>query len=305
MAQKRLTIMLVPHSHKRIREITISQRALWLAVTALAVVIVLSLSYAIGFHIRSGQVEELNRLRKENSQLTSRIHQVSENINSLKSQMDELTHAEEMLRVLANLPETDSETRMMGIGGIYEDDKQDPDVVSYAAKMGMDIDASVEQLLRQVSFQRHSFEEIEQSFRDSIEFRQHLPSIWPVSPGQAYISSGFGYRLDPFTGRRRMHAGLDLAGRTGTPVMATAAGIVRAATSASYIGQVVQIDHLYGYSTIYGHLSRMLVKRGQRISRGQVVGELGNTGRSTGPHLHYSVFYHNRAVDPENFLYAP
>lgn len=304
MAQRRLTIMIVPHSHKRIREITVSQRALWVAGAAITVVTILSLGYAIGFHIRSGQAQELEYLRKENSELTGRIREVSTSINSLKGEINDLSHTEEMLRVLANLPQVDPEVQMAGVGGMYSDEEDAASTLSYAARLGMNLHSSVDQLLRQAEFQKRDFEIIEQSFRDSIDLREHLPSIWPVAPSQVYISSTFGPRPDPFTGRARIHNGLDLAGRPGTPVMATASGVVKAATKQGYIGNVVQIDHLHGYSTIYGHLNRIYVHVGQHVERGQAIGEIGNTGRSTGPHLHYSVFYRNRSMDPQNFLFA-
>lgn len=296
--------MIVPHSHKRIREITISQRTLLVAAFALVVAVLLSLTYAIGFHIRSNQRKELEKLKLENMQLTSRISDMSAGVVTLKTQLDELTRKEEILRVMANLPQMDSETRMMGIGGLGdEDDPLSADALSQASRLGMEVHADIEQLLRQTQLQRQNFELLERAFNDSIEFRDHLPSIWPVSPSQVYISSYFGPRIDPFTGRRSMHKGVDLAGRTGTPIMATANGVVANVAHLHYIGKVIEIDHLYGYSTYYGHLSKTYVRKGQRVTRGQIIGELGNTGRSTGPHLHYSVSYNGRQVDPLDFFY--
>ncbi len=306
MSDRRLTVMIVPHNRKRIREITISQRTIIVAAVSLVMVALIGVGYAVGFHIRSHQRAELQNLRAENQQLSTRIHEMAGSVVTLKTQMGEIERREEMLRVLANLPRMDTETRMMGIGGPYEDSMIDQiGPLSQAARLGMDVHASVEQLLRQAQFQRQSFQNLEQAFRDSLEFRDHLPSIWPVPPSQVYISSSFGYRLDPYTGRRRMHKGVDLAGRTGTPIVATANGIVRRATSGRYIGLVVQIDHLYGYNTVYGHMSKTLVKEGQHVTRGQIIGEMGNTGRSTGPHLHYSVVHNGHAVDPLNYFYAP
>jgi len=298
--------MIVPHNRKRIREITISQRTIIVAAVSLVMVALIGVGYAVGFHIRSHQRAELQNLRAENQQLSTRIHEMAGSVVTLKTQMGEIERREEMLRVLANLPRMDTETRMMGIGGPYEDSMIDQiGPLSQAARLGMDVHASVEQLLRQAQFQRQSFQNLEQAFRDSLEFRDHLPSIWPVPPSQVYISSSFGYRIDPYTGRRRMHKGLDLAGRTGTPIVATANGIVRRVTNGRYIGLVVQIDHLYGYNTVYGHMSKTLVKEGQHVTRGQIIGEMGNTGRSTGPHLHYSVVHNGHAVDPLNYFYAP
>jgi hypothetical protein len=307
MADTRLTVMLVPHNHKRGREITISRRAITIGAISLVALVFIGLSYAVGFHFRSIWRDELAQLRQENSRLSGRIQDMAGSVVTLKTQMSEIERREEMLRVLANLPRVDSETRMMGIGGLYDSTPSYEGPVSQAARLGMDVHGAIDQLLRQAKLQRQSFANLEQAFRDSIEYREHLPSIWPVSPSQVYISSNFGYRLDPLTGRRRMHKGVDLAGRRGTPVMATADGVVRRVTYGRYIGQVVQIDHLYGYMTIYGHLRRenVRVEAGQQVTRGQVIAELGNTGRSTGPHLHYSVVHNGSVIDPLDYFYVP
>lgn len=303
MAQRRLTIMIVPHSHKRIREITISQRAVTVAAVALVAAVLLSLTYAVGFHIRSAQAEKLKRIERENTQLVDRIREMSGGVVSLKTQLNELSRKEEVLRVMANLPQPDEQARLMGIGGFAEDEEEmGGNTLSRAAQYGMEVHASIEQLLRQAEFQRRNFEYLEQAFNDSIEFRDHLPTIWPVPRTQVYISSSYGWRIDPYTGRRTMHRGIDLAGRPGTLIFATANGVVADVTVGRYIGLVIEMNHLYGYRTAYGHLSKAYVRKGQRITRGQVIGEMGRSGRTTGPHLHYSVIYNNRTVDPENYF---
>jgi murein DD-endopeptidase MepM/ murein hydrolase activator NlpD len=304
MAHRRLTIMLVPHNHKRVREINISHRAVWIAVSCLVVGIVASMGYAVGFHLRSGPLEQLTHVRRENHQLASRISDISRGMVILKNDMGDLGRRNEMLRVVANLPQASSETALMGIGGLYSDQIQGQGMLSQAAKLGMDVHADLEQLLRQAAFQQQNLETIENSFRDDIEFRDHLPSIWPVPPSQVYISSSFGTRADPYTGRRRMHKGLDLAGRTGVPIMTTANGVVKRVVRGRYIGLVVHVDHQNGYETIYGHLSKAVVRAGQKVARGQIIAEMGNTGRSTAPHLHYGVLRNGRAVDPQDFFSA-
>ena len=122
--------------------------------------------------------------------------------------------------------------------------------------------------------------------------------------GEVELSSGFGVRTDPFLGRPAMHTGLDFRGSTGDPVRATAAGKVVSAGWAGGYGQMVEIDHGNGLSTRYGHLSKIIAKVGQHVSIGQVVGEIGSTGRSTGPHLHYETRIDGEAVDPQKFLRA-
>ena len=129
---------------------------------------------------------------------------------------------------------------------------------------------------------------------------QATPSIRPAGGG--WVSSGFGYRIDPFTGRRRMHKGLDFAAMIGTPVYAPAAGVVSYAGREGGYGKIVSIDHGYGIVTRYAHNSRLFVKTGERIKRWQKISEIGSTGRSSGPHLHYEVRVNGVPVDPENYI---
>jgi murein DD-endopeptidase MepM/ murein hydrolase activator NlpD len=122
--------------------------------------------------------------------------------------------------------------------------------------------------------------------------------------GTVEFSSGFGVRSDPFLGRPAMHAGLDFRGSTGDPIRATANGRVVAAAYAGGYGKMVEIDHGNGLSTRYGHMSVIQVKVGDSIKIGQVIGQVGSTGRSTGPHLHYETRIDGEAVDPQKFLRA-
>lgn len=131
-------------------------------------------------------------------------------------------------------------------------------------------------------------------------------SVMPLSRPivGARMSSGFGTRLDPFNGRLARHTGLDFAGPTGTSVLAAVNGVVKDTGWQTGYGKAIDIEHGYGFSTKYGHLSAILVKPGQRVKKGDVIGRLGSTGRSTGPHLHYEVRYHNVPLNPKNFLTA-
>jgi murein DD-endopeptidase MepM/ murein hydrolase activator NlpD len=141
------------------------------------------------------------------------------------------------------------------------------------------------------------------SVRTGVERRQALasatPSIWPIA---GWISSGFGNRRDPFTGTQDFHSGLDIAGDLGQQVHAPADGIVVGATYTGNYGNLVSIDHGFGLTTRYGHLSRFGVTVGQQVRRGQIIGYVGSTGRSTSPHLHYEVLVNGRLTNPLRLL---
>jgi murein DD-endopeptidase MepM/ murein hydrolase activator NlpD len=126
------------------------------------------------------------------------------------------------------------------------------------------------------------------------------PSIWPTD---GYVTSRYGNRISPFTGRTQFHSGLDIAADFGTIVVAPARGRVVIAGMNGHLGRMVELDHGYGVRTHYGHLMKTLVKQGETVERGMPIGEVGNTGRSTGPHLHYGVEVNGRNVDPTNYIF--
>ncbi len=154
-----------------------------------------------------------------------------------------------------------------------------------------------------LNIQAGSFDDLLAEADQHARLISHKPSIQPVSLQDFYwISSVFGYRTDPMTKLRTMHKGIDFASSVGTPVYATGDGIVKSASySSGGYGREIIIDHGFGYTTLYGHLNSILVYKGQKIKRGMVIGNIGNTGKSTGPHLHYEVRLYNRAQNPKNY----
>jgi murein DD-endopeptidase MepM/ murein hydrolase activator NlpD len=144
-----------------------------------------------------------------------------------------------------------------------------------------------------------SLEELDRVFQDRARLLAATPNTMPT---QGWFSHGFGWRKDPFTGQRQFHRGIDIVNHTGTPVRATADGIVSRAMRVSDYGKTLDLSHGFGYVTRYAHLSEILVRPGQKVRRGEVIGRIGSTGRSTGPHLHYEVFRDSRRVNPWKYL---
>ena len=145
---------------------------------------------------------------------------------------------------------------------------------------------------------------LERTMREKSRLLASTPSIWPI---RGYMSSGFGQRNDPFTGEIERHYGLDLTAGTGTPIRVTADGLVIETSTSPTYGKYVVVSHGFGAVTRYAHLSRIDVRRSQRLRRGQVLGLVGNTGRSRAPHLHYEVWINERAQNPLNYIvdYTP
>jgi murein DD-endopeptidase MepM/ murein hydrolase activator NlpD len=144
-----------------------------------------------------------------------------------------------------------------------------------------------------------SFEELDRAFARRSRQLASTPNRMPVD---GWFSHGYGWRRDPFTGSRQFHRGMDIVADAGTPIVAPADGVVSRALRVSDLGKTLDISHGFGYVSRYAHLSEVLVRPGQRIHRGEIIGRVGSTGRSTGPHLHYEVFRDGRRVNPWKYL---
>jgi len=167
------------------------------------------------------------------------------------------------------------------------------------------IASSVNNIARRMAFQDKSFKELQGFIKNKEVLLASTPAIQPVANKDLNrIASGFGYRVDPVYKTVKMHAGLDFAAPQGTPVYATANGtITTAGNSGDGFGNHVIIDHGYGYETLYGHMYKVKARNGQRVKRGEIIGYVGSTGKSTGPHCHYEVHKNDRPLDPVYFFY--
>ena len=161
-------------------------------------------------------------------------------------------------------------------------------------------------LIKQTVVQSRSLDEIEKLASNRAELIKAIPSIQPIkNEDLRRIASGFGKRRDPFTKLWRQHNGIDFTAKKGTPVYATGDGIIkRADNRSSGYGKHIRIDHGHGYVSLYAHLNGYNVRRGQRVKRGEIIGFVGNTGRSAGAHLHYEIFKDKKHIDPINFYYG-
>ncbi|MGP1992398.1 M23 family metallopeptidase [Zobellia laminariae] len=159
---------------------------------------------------------------------------------------------------------------------------------------------------KQMSIQSKSLDEITKLAEEKEKFLMAIPAIQPVTnESLKRMASGFGWRSDPFTKARKLHRGMDFSAPKGTPVYAPGDGkVTRADNGSSGYGKHIRIDHGYGYKTLYGHLSEYNVKKGQRVKRGDLIGFVGNTGRSEAPHLHYEVWKDEERINPINFYYG-
>lgn len=224
---------------------------------------------------------------------------------------------EQMEKVLVNIEERDndiyrlyfeanpipSEQRRAGFGGVnrYNDLEgfNSSDLVIGTTKR-------LEKLQKQMVIQSKSLDEIAKLAGEKEKLLQSIPAVQPVqNKDLRRMASGFGWRSDPFTKARKMHWGMDFSAPRGTPIYATGNGEVKRADSrATGYGKHIRIDHGFGYVTLYAHLSKYNVTRGQKVKRGDLIGFVGSTGRSQAPHLHYEVFKDGKRINPINFYYG-
>lgn len=164
---------------------------------------------------------------------------------------------------------------------------------------------NIDVLSKQLVVQSKSLDEIVTLAKEKKKMLAAIPAIKPIKDeDQTYMASGFGMRMHPILKYRKMHKGMDFTAPTGTPIYASGNGKITQAHRSSTYGNVIYIDHGYGYETVYAHMSKMVAKRGQKVKRGDLIGYVGNTGRSAGPHLHYEVRKNKKAINPIYFYYA-
>jgi murein DD-endopeptidase MepM/ murein hydrolase activator NlpD len=245
----------------------------------------------------TSQMEEIRLQRKQ-------IQDFAGEINALKSQLLALNNFEKKIRIIANIEESEESGNIFGVGGsIPEDlDTQIPLKEKHNSLM-RDMHEQIQQLSRASGSQQDEFEALLRSLEDQQNLLASTPAIRPVSQGvKSWVTSRFGYRTSPFTGRREFHKAYDIAARHGTPILATADGIVTFAGQKGLLGNTIVVDHGHGMVTLYGHIDKLLKKRGEKVSRWETIALMGNTGRSTGPHVHYEVRLNGIPVNPEKYM---
>ncbi len=297
MASGKITLIVMHSSKREPRTFTIDKRkAFAVGILGICLLIFGVCASFVAFN-RVIDSEHLEKLKAENEELRVEIASLSAKVSNLEASMAKQLQVEEQLRIIADLEPLDADVWEVGIGG--------PDIELAAGGNGIDgsvasLDQDIDRLLRQIRLQEESFSQIMERLKAKAEELRHLPSIRPVDVG--YISSGFGRRRDPFTGRMSRHEGVDFSARKGSKVYATADGIVRKAGYERGYGYTIEIDHGNGIITRYAHNAKLLVRRGQKVKRGDVIAYVGSSGRSTAPHLHYEVRVNGVPRNPLKFI---
>jgi murein DD-endopeptidase MepM/ murein hydrolase activator NlpD len=298
MAKRRWTVVFVPHDSEPSRIMEVSYRLVRTAIAGglLAVGAALGLGY-----VTVSRTVDLSRsasLAQENARLEQELDELNGRLTGLADTLSRISQRDARIRVLANLEPIDPQVQAAGIGG--------PSVAAAEGEAGSamrrsgEIRVDLNALIRRANLLASSFKEATDSLAVHSARLAATPSIMPT---QGWLSSAFSsMRSHPILHVARPHEGIDVTAPAGTPIEAPAAGLVRDAGWEAGYGNTIVIDHGFGTVTKFAHASKILVREGQRVSRGQRIALVGNTGLATGPHLHYEVHVNGRAVDPLRYV---
>ena len=243
------------------------------------------------------------QLKTENAQLESQYNILNKKLDQLATVLEDVQHRDDNIyRVIFEAEPIDKAIRTAGFGGInrYKDLEgyNDSELIIKSAE-------KLDKLSKQLYIQSKSFDEVFEMAKKKEEMLAAIPAIQPVSNKDLKrMASGYGFRIDPQYKVRKMHHGMDFTAPRGTPIYATGDGkIVLVERKRTGYGKSVRVDHGYNYVTLYGHMSKINCKVGQNVKRGDVIGYVGNTGKSFGPHCHYEVRKNGKPINPANFYF--
>jgi murein DD-endopeptidase MepM/ murein hydrolase activator NlpD len=297
MSKKHLSILIIPPSTDRVRQYSVPQ---WIVRACIAVVATVVLGFISSLGIATYGINKAtvnDDQAKENAELRAALTGMTADVKVLREQLARLEAAEQKVRSVFGFPEVNGDERALGVGG----STPQPNVyLSESTELTYAVESEIDRLLHRAAFERENFESVFSALLDQKQRLDHTPSTYPIN---GVLMRGFGIKSDPFTGKLRPHQGLDLAAPTGTPVYSPASGKVILRERQTQYGNTVVLDHGYGVETVYGHMSKFNVKLGQNVRRGEIIGYVGTSGYSTGPHLHYEVHANGRPQNPMEYVY--
>ena len=305
--RKKITFFILSNTGSLIKRTTVSRGFISFLIIFIAISLILFSFIIYDYHCLKEEIlitKELeSKVSTQNEEISGQRKQIitfASAINSLKSKLVELKSFEEKIRNIANIEENANSELLIGIGG---SSPEDLDTQTSITEKNNSLIREMHEQTKQFNLaainQKKSFEFLFNNLEDQ---RNLLASTPTIRPTDGWTSSKFGYRISPFTGLREFHKGMDIATRKGTSIVATADGVVTFVGVKSLIGKFILIDHGYGMVTRYAHIYKTLKKRGDVVKRGDTIALVGNTGRSTGPHLHYSVHLNGIPVNPAKYI---
>jgi len=269
----------------------------------LIAVIIVSFGIAGGYYYITSITDpwhNISKIERENSVLKNKLSRIFGEYKVLNTELDSLSKVNNNLILAVNLPPLSAGERKVGIGGGSFDNSLDFLNGNFELKL-KETFSYVNEVSRKIAFEKSEYKMISKKLLENRKLYAAIPAIRPcLGP----ISDGFGMRMHPILHIRRMHEGIDIVTAIGTPIHATGNGKIAFTGRKGGFGLVVEINHGFGYRTVYAHLSKILVHEGQKVIRGQVIAKSGSSGLSTGPHLHYEVHHNGVKLNPANFFFG-
>ncbi len=288
------TIVILPSPTSEPYRFSLSKKTCKYLVGFSSVLLLVLAGFFVQYFLMLSQITELKDLRREAKTQKIQIQSFLTTIDDLKNQMGRLIELDQKLRVITDIGPR-KEVGVVGLGGQEEIGLSH----SGSSELMTSIQLDLGDLQAKAIAQEKSFQELTEAVQTRQSLWASTPSIWPTT---GWLTSGYGNRVSPFTGRVSKHNGIDIASRQDTPVIAPAAGVVSYTGFDSGLGKLIKVNHGYGIVTYYGHLAKAAVKVGQKIKRGDVIAYVGSTGLSTGPHLHYEVYVNDVPVNPMRYI---
>jgi murein DD-endopeptidase MepM/ murein hydrolase activator NlpD len=292
------TLMIIPNRKSGVKKISVPKVFIRNILIAFVLIILVTLYVIYDYASIKRDRAELARLRAQTKEQTQQFRDLAMKVDEFSGRMEELRQVDKKIRALAYETSKDKKLQI-GIGGSDKETRIKDLLDRDHDKLITGMRNSIEKLNEDANTREKSFNELMAFLHEQKSILASTPSIWPVT---GWVTSGFGARQSPFSSGVEFHKGLDISTRFGKEVVAPADGLVIISTFDPQDGNFIKIDHGHGLASGFAHLSRMAVKHGTRVKRGQIIGYVGDTGRSTGPHLHYAVFVNNVPVNPKRYL---
>lgn len=305
MKDKTYSIIIVTDATSTNKEFVVSSRLIRNSLMAVAVLMIVFGFMIFDYLTISFDKEKMRKLEKDNIQKEKTITKLSSEIKDINGRLGKIDDYTKRILVAVGLTSPNA-LKEVGTGGPVQIRNIGSDIELPNRGIDLNNDQPKNNLVDQVNDIGTNTKQIEKSLKfvqDHIDDQKirlaHTPSLWPT---RGYLTDTYGSRTNPITGKKQFHAAQDISTQLGNPVIAPADGYILIAEFQGVLGNLIHIDHGFGYQTRYGHLSSFTVKEGDRVKRGQVIGYVGNTGRSTAPHLHYEVIYQGKQINPLNFV---
>ena len=294
------TLLILPKKHSSAKKISLSGTVVKGVSIFFMSLILFMMYFSYDYiHIRRDQAE-LKRLKAQTAQQRQQIDALVAKVEQFSNKMEDLRQFDKKIRIMANLETKKEKGQVLGIGGpVNEESRLSSKMAADDRELIAGVQKRVDRLMDDAVVREQSFASLLALLKEKKSLLAATPSLWPV---MGWVTSEFGKRVNPFGGEIEFHKGIDIATKNGRVIQSPADGVVTEVSYQQDLGQMIQINHGHGISTMYAHLSRALVREGTAVRKGDRIGLVGSTGRSTGSHLHYAVMLNGVPINPRKYL---